>query len=292
MRRGELGRNGVGWGDVLLHGYRIFTARIAGHLALAGLLFCGLTGTAWAHPQLDEGKRLFAELELEGSLGAFQSAVDSGELTREELIELLAERALVLHALHRREELISDFVWLSALAPERILDMRAPPALVATWISVRDQGRGVLGVSLAHESSASGLKLRAEFTGTVPEGVRTRIGVRARGAEWDVVDDSERTWPATQRGELEVFAEALGFRDVVLATDGAREAPKSILVDPLPYGSQVDAEERRRRKKRWIVSGAAVLAVAGVAVGAYFIARNASRDDGPLPSEVTPVVMF
>ncbi len=277
---------------VLLQVCRIFTAllaRAAGLLLLAWSAF--VPASAFAHPQLEQGKRMFAELELDAALVAFQAALDSGELTRAELVELLSERALVLHALHRREELIADFVWLSALAPERILDMRAPPALVAMWTSVRDQGRGVLGVRLEHEASASALKLRAEFTGTVPEGARARIGLRLPGEEWSFVDAGEHRLSVTQAAEYEVFAEALGFGELVVASDGTREAPKLIFFDPLAQAeAEVDAELRKRRRKRWGISSAAVLVVAGAAVGAYFFARKA--DDGPAPSEVTPVVMF
>src|SRR5687767_13926086 len=110
-------------------------------LALAALCALALTpDVASAHPGLNEAKRLASDLEFEKSLTAFDGALASGTLTREELIVLLSERAFVFHALRRQEDLIKDFFWLSALAPDHRLDLRAPPDLTATWTSVRDQG--------------------------------------------------------------------------------------------------------------------------------------------------------
>ena len=74
-----------------------------------------------AHPDLDDAKRLAADLEFDAALASFDRALSSGKLTREELVQLLSERVLVLHALHRKDALVQDFVWLSALAPDRSL---------------------------------------------------------------------------------------------------------------------------------------------------------------------------
>ena len=103
----------------------------------------------------------------------------SGTLTRSELIELLSERAFVFHALHRKGELVQDFIWLSALDPNHRLDLRAPPDLTAIWTSVRDQGRGVLTIQLEANANQDGLKARTNLGGTVPEGVRSQV-VRLR----------------------------------------------------------------------------------------------------------------
>lgn len=272
----------------MLQLYCIFTTRIVCFFAL--LVAWALPLPAAAHPQLDEGKRLFADLELEPSLTAFQAAVDSAELSRDELVELLSERSLVLHALHRKEELIADFVWLSALAPERILDMRAPPALVAMWISVRDQGRGALALRLEHVSSASDLKLQAELSGTVPDGVRTRIAVRAEGGEWDIIEGPERTLPFVSGQELEAYAEAFAFNGMVLATAASANAPLQLRGNPAA-DSLVSPEERRLRRKRWAISGSVALVVAAAAVTGYLLMQKGG-ESGSNATELTPVVEF
>src|SRR5262245_53894793 len=115
------------------------------HMFVLLLAFVALmtpVAPARAHSDLDEALRLVGDLEFEASLTAFDAALKSGSLTREELVVLLSERAFVFHALRRQDALIEDFLWLSALAPDHRLDLRAPPDLTATWTSVRDQGRG------------------------------------------------------------------------------------------------------------------------------------------------------
>src|SRR4051794_35753037 len=97
---------GAGKYPPMISRLHVFFARLVGVAAVLGLsLPCG---QAFAHPALDEAKRLVTELEFDAALASFQTAVDSGELTRDELLDLLSERTLVLHALHREPELVQD----------------------------------------------------------------------------------------------------------------------------------------------------------------------------------------
>jgi|GEM_PF-7011842 len=251
---------------------------------------------ASAHPGLDEAKRLITELEFDAALAAFQGAVDTGQLTRQELIELLSERTLVLHALHRETELVQDFVWLAALAPEFILDMRAPPALVAMWKSVRDQARGALGVKLSHDVSNGELRLHAELTGTVPEGARARIGLRSAAGEWQLTEGPERVLPATEPFEVDVFAQALGPGGLVVAEAGDADHPQHLVIDPRVADPSVgagrdDDRSTKRRRRAWIIGSAAVAVAAAAAVTSFLLIQKQHDGEKP-PTNLSPMVTF
>jgi hypothetical protein len=250
---------------------------------------------ARAHPGLDEAKRLVTELEFDAALAAFQAAIDSGELTRAELLDLLSERTLVLHALHRETELVQDFVWLAALAPEHILDMRAPPAMVAMWKSVRDQARGPLGVRLVHEVEGHELRLHAELTGTVPDGVRTRIGVRAADGTWQFSEGPDRREAVQTSGTRAVYAQALGLGGMVVAEAGSLESPQEIQVDlrvnqPVAANGADDLTHRRRRRA-WIIGASAAVVAAGIALTSYFVVKSKHDGEKP-PTNLHPMVSF
>ncbi|MFT3925516.1 MAG: hypothetical protein QM778_23455 [Myxococcales bacterium] len=266
-----------------------FTLRFAAWLsALWIALPCGV---AWANPQLDEAKRLVTELEFDAALASFQAAIDSGELTRDELVDLLSERTLVLHALHRESELVEDFIWLAALSPEHILDMRAPPAMVAMWKSVRDQSRGPLGVKLTQEVSAGELRLRAELTGTVPEGARARLAIRDPSGSWEIAEGPERTLALNERLELAGYAQALGLGGLVVAEDGNAESPRSIVADPslADEGGAGGRDGTLRRRRAWIIGTCAVAVAAAAGVATYFLVH----DDGEkAPTNLNPMVTF
>src|SRR5690242_6061400 len=103
---------------------------------------------AMAHPELDEAERLVRQLELEPTLAAYQRALDSNKLQREELVALLSERVLVLHGLQRESERDADLTWLMAIAPMRDMDVRAPPEVVATYRALRANSVGPLAFKL------------------------------------------------------------------------------------------------------------------------------------------------
>jgi hypothetical protein len=265
-------------------------------VALALLGLCLPVSSAHAHPGLDEGKRLISELEFESALAAFQGAIDSGELTRAELVDLLSERTLVLQALHRESELVQDFVWLAALAPEHILDMRAPPAMVAMWKSVRDQARGALGVKLSNDVSSGEYRLRAELTGTVPEGARARIAVRDATGKWEVTDSAERVGAVTDPIELDAYAQALGPGGLVVAEDGSADNPKHLVIDPRVAASaglpgQNDDQHSRRKRRAWIIGSCAVAVAAAAAVTSFFLIQG-KNDGEKAPTNLTPMVTF
>jgi hypothetical protein len=260
---------------------------------ITALLLWLSTTSAQAHPDLDEGKRLVGELEFDAALDAFGRALESHQLSREELISLLSERTLVLHALHRQPELVADFVWLAALEPEHILDMRAPPELVGIWKSVRDQARGPLTVRMVHETAGGQLRVRAELSGTVPADVMTRIGVRPVGGQWEVASGQDQLTLHDAATEYDVYVDAVGPGGLVVARDGSQDAPLRVVAEAprasAGAGERDDSAAVKRKRRAWIIAGTAAAVVAASLTG-FLVARSNSDDKSTV--KLTPMVSF
>lgn len=268
----------------------LFRYRARCLVVLVVLLSLASTDRARANPELDEAKRLVSDLEFEASLAVFDAALASGHLTREELIQLLSERAFVFHALRRKDELVRDFIWLSALAPDHRLDLRAPPDLTATWTSVRDQGRGALKVELDAEQDAHGVvEARASLSGTVPDGARARLWLRRGGGAFTLL--KEPTLHADSSGDapLALYADALALGDVVLSGEYSADHPLTLQTEANGRTSQEGQPSWARRHKGWLIGAAAVVVAAGI-VTAVLLARD---DDGHSDkTNINPMVSF
>lgn len=277
-----------------------------GAMLLAGWLGAfSVLSVAHAHPALEEAERLAADLEFEASLAWFQRALDSGELTRAELVELLGERVFVLHALQRREALIADFVWLSALSPESRLDLRAPPDMVAMWTSVRDQGHGPLTVALSAEVNAQGqVDARATLAGTVPEGASARLWLRRAGQNFELLPEPELHTQLADNTQLALYAQAVGLGGVVVATDHGPEDPLLVAVDARAQDGaaprRMDTRDPRtdgdgarwtRRKRRALWGAGAAAVVTGVVLGVV-LGMRAHEDGKSDDTRLTPMVTF
>jgi hypothetical protein len=273
----------------LRHGY-------AGLLLLA-LLSCA--GPALAHPALEEAERLTKQLELEPALAAYQRALDSNALQFDELVTLLSERILVLHGLHRERERDADLTWLMAIAPMRDLDVRAPPDVVAKYRELRARSAGPLSIKLTAQVAAS-VEAHARLAGSVPEGTRVRIWVRAHDGMWQYEDGAALRHVATPGSQLELYAEALGPGGVAVAHDYSQPEPLRLSVGgaaaepavPLQPGAvQADAPSWARRHRGWLIATSVVVALAGGAVATYFLVREKDQNQ-PENTSVTPMVRF
>ena len=249
---------------------------------------------ALAHPLLDQGKRLAADLEFDAALSAFDKALASGTLSKDELVQLLAERALVLHALRRKDALVNDFVWLSALAPDFRLDLRAAPELTALWTSIRDQGRGPLRVALVQEPAGAGeVAARAELRGTVPEGARARLFLRREGERFAPLALPELHESGKAGTTLEVYAQALALGDVVVAQDGDADQPLRLTLSQPTKGAASGSDEHQpswaRRHRGWLIGGAALVVVAAAVVTGVLVAEARGTSD---QTNLHPMVSF
>jgi hypothetical protein len=264
------------------------------------LLFCALVlfagpARVWAHPELDRAIRLSGELEFTAALRTFQKALDSGSLTKPELAKLLAERALLLHALRRRGEVVADFRWLAAVDPDYRLDQRAPPDLTAIWDSLRQEAGGASAVELRDESQAGLLRLRPLIKGAHPEGLHIDARYRLESGAFEPIDEVagvERPLPSG--AQVQAYASLKGLGDVVLASQGSADQP---LVFEVPAAgapradasrTEDDHQPRSTRKWWWIGGAAAVVVVAAVVTAAALASgRHDSKD-----VRIRPVASF
>jgi hypothetical protein len=235
--------------------------------------------TAFANPDLDKAIHLSGELEFNSALRSFQKALDSGTLSKGELATLLAERALLLHALRRQPEVVSDFRWLAAVDPAYKLDQRAPPDLTATWDSVRrETGAAAASVELRDESGPGVLRLRPFVKGAQPEGLHIDAYFRAGSAAFEPLDQTsgvERSYP--EGAYVQAYATLYGPGRVVLSSAGSPQNPLAFNVAaasagaeaPLPVASR---DERMRIDKKWFWIGGAAAVVIGVVIVAAVVA--------------------
>ena len=266
---------------------------------VVGVVFAllGATAPVLAHPDVEEAERLIRQIELEPALAAYQRALDSNTLRFEELVELLSERILVLHGLHREQERDADLTWLMAIAPMRDLDVRAPPDVVAKYRELRARSVGPLAIKLSAQVAGS-VDARARLSGSVPEGTHVRIWVRTGGSMWQYVEEASLLHVAIPGSQLEMYAEALGPGGVAVAHDYSPQEPLRLSVPGTVADAPAalaDAPARdepgwARRHRGWLIAGS-VLVVAAGAIGTYFLLRDDGSSE-PKNTSVTPMVSF
>lgn len=267
--------------------------RNLGALALSAALVFGQSAPAAAHPDLDRGKELAADLDFAPALSAFQAALSSGTLTRTELVTLLDERVLVLYGMRRRGELHEDMLWLSALDPDHRLDLRAPPELIAIWTTVRDQSRGPLTLNLRAELVGDTVKAEASPAGTVPEsGLDTRVYMRDGLRSYKQFGPTLRE-PVRLGARYGLYAEALGPGGVVVAhaytaTEPLELASERAAVPAAP--APVERASWAKAHRGWLIGGAVLLLAAGALTTGILVKR--SQDDQSNQTQLMPEVEF
>lgn len=265
-------------------------------LFLVTVLVCSVSVRAYAHPGLDRAIDLARDAEFKRALKAFEQVVEAGDLTRDELVQLLAERALVQQAMGNNKALNRDLAMLASLDPQRDLGPNAPPDLRARWEKAAASSRGPLGMRVETAVVAGGVRVSASLTGGV-EGVEFPmvIALRAPGGTWLRTSASEAEYPVPAQGRAEYYVLATGPGGVVVANEGNEEEPEQLTVDlsRLSRSATVDrtgigAGGKPSRRGLWIGLGAGGVAVVGAIVLVAVLAGRSDRD-----TQVgTPVVDF
>ena len=192
---------------------------------LLAVLSLAWSGTAFAHAEVDEGRRLFEEAQFLEALDAFARAEAAEDLSLDELVTLLETRALVHLAMGNEEPMRSDLARLVAVAPDHALDRRAPPEVRRAYAEVRSQSAGPVRLSVSPTPVATGVSIEATAENDPQRLVRrVRVFGRATGdARWERADDAPLL--VTAEGVVEYYARAVGPGGVVLASSGSDDAP-------------------------------------------------------------------
>lgn len=235
-----------------------------------------------AHASLDEAIQYAEDADFDAAIASFDAAIASGELTRDELVLLLSERALVFHALGNDSALGRDLSLLAMLAPDRELGRAAPPPLVARWNELRASQGAALSVHGTCGPSPSGTEIAAQVEG-LRDGELGQVFIHTRDAsgEWVQKQAASVDIPSGDDG-VSYYIQILGPGGIALASQGSASAPLECapLSDPAPMaaGVQVDASPRRSKKMWWWIGGAAVLVAAGSVTAAMLLTRDDTSD--------------
>jgi len=193
--------------------------------ALAVLL---LSAPSWAraHPDVDEGRRLAQEADLEGALEAFDRAEQSGDLTRADLVSLLEGRALVHHALGDEESLGEAVRALASIAPRHHIGEDLPPAIGAAFHRAQAGSPGRIAVEVAAEPGPGGVSLRARVRDDA-EGLAREVllHVRPPHAGWQVHETGHATVRVAGGESVGYWAEVRGPGGAPIATRGSADEP-------------------------------------------------------------------
>ncbi|MEM9072229.1 MAG: hypothetical protein AAGE52_27225 [Myxococcota bacterium] len=248
-------------------------------LALTLLL---LSSTALAHPRIDEARQaLFEEANFEAAAAALENALDVGNLSRGDYLEVLALRALLAHAMgdaDGRDEYLRQLV---SLEPEYELPPEAPP-------DVREQ-RAAAAQAFRGERVASDIALDRDgdrFSGRLelrdPANVVASTQLVCRAGEEIFRSQGSDVFGLTPHWQsVSCEARLLGAGGTLLFSSQAR-------LDPL--GERPAAPRAEGPNGRAIGLGIGITAaiLGAVAVGLYFAFRPTEERIDPSNTFVSP----
>lgn len=177
---------------------------------------------AKAHPDVDEGRRLAQQADLDGATAAFDRAEASGSLAKGDLVALLEGRALVAHALGDREALRRSVSALASIAPEHAMGRDMPPDVRRAFDEARAGSRGAIAIEVSERGDVLEASVVNDVAGIVRE---VRAHRRAAGAAWEIATGRAATTMRAD-GAIEYYVLAIGPGGAVVASLGSLEAPR------------------------------------------------------------------
>jgi len=246
---------------------RALSARIGVHCVAAVTVLLA-TATAYAHPDVDAGERAYQSADFSGALDAFERALASPGLRRDDLVRLLATRSLVYYATDRPDQAREDLLAVLSLEPEHAPPHGAPPAYLRLVTDARAASSGALALRLDHDRARGAIRVQARVEHDVASLARAvRISYRRPGEPWQRTRGDAVELPARPGERIDVYAEALGPADLVLASNGSAAAPVAVRAEPLalsrePAGGTTQDDGSDVPLWIWIAGGVALAAAA------------------------------
>jgi hypothetical protein len=180
------------------------------------------------HPAVEEGKRRYDDADFRGALEAFSRAEAASDLTRADLVELYARRALVLHAMNRREDMEVDLFRLATLEPRFTLPRAAPPSVRRAFQEAAGRVSGPVRVEAETSSVPGGTRIEGRVADDLAAIVQAvRVYGRVAGQPWRSSDRGSLEVPAAAGATVEYYVEAIGPGGAPVATAGTATAPLS-----------------------------------------------------------------
>ena len=236
--------------------------RPPGPRARCWILAAALLGTAvtpapsLAHPLLDQAKGQAERAEFERALLTLAKAESEAVLTRDDVVELYLQRAMIHFALRLTSAMAADLELVATLEPKLALDPGLPPEVRAAFPTRAEQ----LALRVDGESRPQSVRLHLQVFGLRTDLVRgVKLSARPRGGEWISGETSELEIGAQPGEPVEYYAVAYGPGGAELITLGSWSEPRSLT--PAPVGA-LQADEESSDVGWWIAGGVAVAAVA------------------------------
>lgn len=252
------------------------TARLAGAALIAAFALLR-SGTAAAHPDIDEAHGHYANAAFTEALDALVRAEQSERLTEAELEELLALRATIHFATRSDDAFRNALRTLASIAPDHRFDPDLPPPFLEAWQQARDAAEP-LEVHVAMIERSDTLRFHAYVEGSADSLVRgtPALYVRERGGEWREGRNGVLVLHGADANAVELYAEAAGPGGVILARHGTADAPRVLHVVPLAAREQT--EPPPPDPLPWLVAGAAGMVAVALAVALLVVV---TADDTP-----------
>lgn len=188
-----------------------------------------LPAAAWAHPLLERAQRLYDEAEFQQALDVYAQAEQATDLSRDDLVALYRQRALVHHAMGNASEVELDLFRLATLEPDLQLGNQVPPAVRRAFDEAKGRVTGPLRVTASAERIPSGVRVSAQIENDLAAIVQSvRIVTRTGDESWSTVERPSAEVPAAAGASFEYFAEALGPGGAVVAWAGTRSDPRRL----------------------------------------------------------------
>lgn len=268
----------------------MISLRRAARCLLALLALLALTPhRVGAHPAVDEGIEAANDARFDDALRAFDRAFSATDLTREELVRMLVQRAIVHAAVRATADLDADLRALVMLDPAFALPQIAPPNVRRRFEAVRMEPRATPAMDVTVGFTATGTTFAVRVTG-IDASLISRIRVFARAPRGVFVSaEGPSAELAVGSQTVEWYAEVLGPGGVRLLHEGEEGAPRqtlnpnamSVAVEEAPATS---SDDRRSRRGLYIGLGSGGAAIALTAILVAVLRDPAQRTvvEGPV----------
>lgn len=178
-----------------------------------------------AAAQLEAGARYLADADFERAERAYGRALDQTTLTLEQLVSIYEGRAMARWALGDQDAARTDLAALASIDPGHRLPREAPPTLTSAYESLGAQAIAVTvewtdapGLAHAH------VQIDHDGAGVVRS---LRLHARRAGEPWAIESGTDLDVARDAAQTVELWVEALGPGDAVVARAGTSLAPLS-----------------------------------------------------------------
>jgi hypothetical protein len=237
---------------------------------------------AHAHPLLETASTQVEEAAFDEALLSLEGVLSADALTRAELVELAALRAVVHFALRAGDRLAQDLALLAALDRTHVFGPHLPPALREQFERVVHETEPAR-VESAISFSAPGALIEASVR-NLPETIVTRVQVHARaeGGAW-ITGGNGRLALSMPVFSVEWYVEVIGPGGAMLLTEGDVGSPRratapipAVQDEPVLVTRAAPAEVRRASTWYWWALGGGTAAAAAITAVAVVFTRDSS----------------